>query len=346
MRVLAMPADKTGCGFYRIQEPCRVLKEYGDFHIDVDDPDKKQSITKAGRSPLNNRITSIGALDYDVVVMQMPSRQDALDGIPLMQEQGIAVVAEFDDDYWAMDKGHFMRGEENNRYMMKACAMADLVTVTTPALARKIASATDTTVRVLRNCIPKSYLSVDGMKHEETVVGWSGNPHTHPGDLEVTRGAVARACRANGAKFYTVGGELAVTLLGFEDREALNQGWVPLDLYPSALKYMDIGIIPLKNNEFNESKSYLKGLEYASLGIPFVASPSPEYKMLAHEGIGCIATTGPDWYRKLTHMMTSDFYREGLIGRGLEFAVRNTYEHRAWEWAEAWAKAIEIRKST
>jgi hypothetical protein len=40
---------------------------------------------------------------------------------------------------------------------------------------------------------------------------------------------------------------------------------------------IDIGLVPLEARDYNRAKSALKGMEYAACGIPFVASPSPEY---------------------------------------------------------------------
>ena len=339
MRVLAIPADEGGCGFYRVREPCRVLKEDG-VHIDID---SDGSLTSVHRNA-EGRITSIDPLDYDVVVIQMPSKQDAVDAIPMLKAQGITVVAEFDDDYWAFERGHSMVHQEDEKAMMKCCGLADLVTVSTPALGRKIANESGTPVRVLRNCIPKSYLTVDGQERpdDKLRLGWSGQPFTHPRDLEVVGDTVRNAVRKYDAQFITIGHELAATILGFEDKETLVQGWTPLWLYPAALRLMDVGIVPLRRNEFNESKSYLKGLEYASLGIPFVASDSSEYKVLAGEGVGIIATSKQGWYRGLNTLLSNEDRRNTMAAQGREFARTQTYEANAWKWAEAWERAMNV----
>jgi len=70
---------------------------------------------------------------------------------------------------------------------------------------------------------------------------------------------------------------------------------LPISDYPKLFKPIDIGLVPLNDVRFNDAKSYIKGLEYAAAGIPFIASPSPEYVELANAGIGRIARNWDDW---------------------------------------------------
>jgi hypothetical protein len=89
---------------------------------------------------------------------------------------------------------------------------------------------------------------------------------------------------------------------------------------------------------FNQSKSYLKGLEYAALGLPFIASPTQEYLRLS-EHAGLIATHKHDWQRHLKRLLTSESLRDEERLRGLAFARTNTYENHAQEWWDAWTSA-------
>jgi glycosyltransferase involved in cell wall biosynthesis len=58
----------------------------------------------------------------------------------------------------------------------------------------------------------------------------------------------------------------------------------------------DIGIAPLKDTEFNESKSYIKALEYAAVGIPCVVSKVGPYRDFVEHGVtGFHAEKPGDW---------------------------------------------------
>ena len=41
--------------------------------------------------------------------------------------------------------------------------------------------------------------------------------------------------------------------------------------YPKMFTF-DVGVVPLQQNLFNDCKSWIKGIEYAAAGIPFVVT--------------------------------------------------------------------------
>ena len=69
----------------------------------------------------------------------------------------------------------------------------------------------------------------------------------------------------------------------------------PILDYPRLLTHFHVGLIPLSTNLFNEAKSNLKGLEYAAAGIPFIATPTEEYRILHEAGVGRLAATPEQW---------------------------------------------------
>ncbi len=339
MRVLVCNADEQGCGFYRMIEPTRVLKQQG--HDVTLDP---YAATIRCRTDLAGQVLWAQA-DADVVVFQRPMSRDGESLIRALQKSGTKVVVELDDDLWNMERTHVMRAQNRPRadrlhhvgYLSDCLRAADLVTVSTPALARLIPNPN---VRVLANMIPEWYLTCEpdhgenweAVNGRQTVV-WAGLPGLHAGDLRVVKDGVRRAVRQAGAVFVGLGDPEIGPQLGFDDGETLWSPYVPLDVYPRALKCYDFGIVPLKDNQFNASKSYLKGLEYASLGIPFVASPLPEYKKLASSGVGRLAKDH-EWARVLSQLMRDP---EEQRQAGLAFTKDNTYERNAWRWWEAWS---------
>ena len=83
-------------------------------------------------------------------------------------------------------------------------------------------------------------------------------------------------------------------------------GMAPISMYPELFKPIDIGIVPLNDIPFNHAKSYIKGLEYAAAGIPFISSYSPEYQYLADNGIGRIANNQEEWERHLGDLLDAN----------------------------------------
>jgi glycosyltransferase involved in cell wall biosynthesis len=109
---------------------------------------------------------------------------------------------------------------------------------------------------------------------------------------------------------------------------------------------LDIGIVPLEISPFNQAKSALKGLEYAALGIPFIASPTREYERLELYGVGKTAKTPAEWRKHLQRMIdrTSETERIANENRA-KIREEHTYRVNAPQWIEAWEKAIAYRKT-
>ena len=73
--------------------------------------------------------------------------------------------------------------------------------------------------------------------------------------------------------------------------------------YGNLLTQFDVGLVPLTDIPFNHAKSCIKGLEYASAGIPFVAQDLSEYRMLADSGVGRVASTPGEWVEHLEDLL-------------------------------------------
>ena len=204
---------------------------------------------------------------------------------------------------------------------------------------------------VLPNYVPAWYcdLAPDPPQEPGIRVGWTGSLLTHPDDLDATSGAVQpvldRHLAAN-PWFHVVGtGKGVRTALGLTD-EPSSTGWLPLEEYPGAMAEIDVGIVPLAGHRFNEAKSWLKGLEFAALGVPFVATPTTEYREL-HDTyrLGYLASDRDEWEALLDHLVANPAARmhAGEQGRA---TVREhlTVEKNAYRWMEAWALALEHSK--
>lgn len=350
MRVLVVNADLGGCGFYRLIAPAHALQAQ-ESNIEV-------AIDEGGASIMcgwvDGHVTSVAPLNFDVVVFQRPLDRHLVEAIPFIQASGSAVVVEFDDDFWNIDRQNVAYIHPHNAstrspaHLARACSLADLVTVSTPTLAQETPAARGR-VRVLPNYVPESYLTLERNPEDawdflegRTIVGWTGNPATHPRDLETMGDAVVRAVRnSEDGVFFAIGSVATGRLLGFEPGESAFSPPIQLENYPSAVAGLDVGLVPLRLNAFNQSKSWLKGLEYAALGVPFVASPTQQYEHLFSLGAGSLAYHPHQWYQRITAMLASADLRAHVRGRGREAAALLTYEKQAYRWGAAWEQAIK-----
>ena len=197
--------------------------------------------------------------------------------------------------------------DANPGHLQRACDMADLVTAPTQALLDRY--AVHKRGVVIPNCLPRFAVS-HGTPAQQHIIGWSGRSDTHPGDLEVVGPAVANVLANRPEVDVHVIGDCAdvAQRLGL-DRPAWSSGWLGLGEYYRALTNVTVAIIPLGDTLFNHAKSGVTGLAWAAAGVPFVASPTPEYERLADQGIGYIARTPDEWEETVSTLLSDSTMR-------------------------------------
>lgn len=342
MRVVTYP-ETSGCGYYRLRQPVAALQRQG---FDVAD---LMGHTIPG---VYNRFHALDhvAVEADVVVLQRPMSRDIVEAIPIIQRQGIAVVVEIDDDFHALPKGHPTRRDSapihspdrNRRLLLHATNIADLVTVSTPALAERYGK--HGRVRVLRNLIPSHFLEIES-RRSGMFLGWTGSTRTHVDDLRVCGDAVPRVLDESHWIWRTVGtGKGVAAQLGLGDRPSDSTGWVDLPAYPEAYARLDIAIAPLQANPFNEAKSWLKVLEAAALGVPAVGSPTSEYRRAYDLGLCLLADTPAEWEKTLKALTGSAELRQDVAGLARAAASGLTYDLHCHQWWEAWEQAVTYHR--
>src|SRR5205085_2784294 len=153
-----------------------------------------------------------------------------------------------------------------------------------------------------------------------------------------TDGGVAAAISSTGASFHVIGTAHGVKgALGLDEHPSNTGGWLPLEQYPRAYAALDVAVVPLASNDFNEAKSDLKGLEASALGVPWVASPTAPYGHLFDESRGGLVAAGaPAWRLAVTSLVKEPILRQNLAAAGREYVrAHRTYETEAWRWMEA-----------
>jgi len=349
MKVLMLAADSGGCGFYRMRAPAEEAKRLG---VDVSVEDGIDATAYKDADDLYT--VSEVKTDADLIVFQRPLDNAMTAVIRQAKKQGIATIVELDDDFDSVHRKNvahdIIKGNKamGNHWLTQATEIADMVTVSTPQLlkyARHGRSA------VLRNCVPDSIFDIVVHKSDQTWprIGWTGTVQTHPNDLQETKGALGPLLKANGLPFNVIGdGEMVKTFLGLDkDTPVFATGWMDLDVYYTGIaSFLDIGIVPLEISPFNQAKSALKGLEYAALGIPFVASPTREYERMEAYGIGKTAKTPGEWRKHLQRMIDRPSETERIAKESRDrIKAEHTYSVNAPQWIEAWEKAIHYRKT-
>lgn len=95
------------------------------------------------------------------------------------------------------------------------------------------------------------------------------------------------------------------------------------------LSQIDIGIMPLPDEEWAKGKCGLKALQYMALGIPAICSPVGVNSEIVQDGInGFIASSEQEWIEKLSLLIENPTLRQKL-GRAAREAVEERYSVKA-----------------
>lgn len=346
MKVMAFPSDLSGCSYYRIIEPIAAAERAGlDASYSYYFPNK----TKRQGNGVHKVLGLTEELDgVDVVVFHRVMNHVLVDSIKFLRKAGIGVVIDLDDDLDSIN-AETTFGElynpatnprENWEHTRRACQLADVVTCSTPAIERRWGYGHGV---VARNGVPPRVLDIEHIGGAG--IGWSGAPQTHVDDLEVVGDGLQRAISATGMLFTAATPVSALDEVqrrfSLEKRPAVID-WVEAGKHYENLAHFDIGIAPLANTSFSRSRSAIKVLELAALGIPAISSPLPEYLRVAEEALCTIAHTPPRWAYEIVHMsLPSEGYSEYLRARVKENHTTDVtiLTHiDAWELAASKAK--------
>jgi len=201
-----------------------------------------------------------------------------------------AVVYDIDDDLFDIPPENVSNQSItalHQESMRTHLANADLVTVSTPALAERLKKYNGN-IAVLPNCIPQNMLGTDPIEKDHVRVGWAGSV-THVEDVEPAIQGLLMALDCVGYEKMRpvfmgfLGARLAAR---FDPDHTYFQKPVTIDQYYPRLYAcgLDIGLAPIRPNLFNECKSAVKFYEYTAVGAATIASDVGPYKAEIKDG--------------------------------------------------------------
>ena len=332
LQVFGWLADRTGCGQIRIMQPLDTLKRergietyynekiWGDKPEDLPPTFVGQRVCKDGPSQLW----------FTLCVQKARPR----------------MVYEVDDDLWNVDASNegafkwFIKGidDDNKRHrvggnLRRNITASDYVTCTTEPLA-EILSIFNPNVHIIPNYIPRWVLDWERPRTEELTIGWSGSG-THGMDWDYNGPAIKRFLRKSEVPFRLIGGtkSQAQIQLNLDIDQVSATGWIQnVEEYWRQIDF-DIAVIPLKPHVFNQSKSNIKFLEYASLGIPTVAADAGPYSSsIKHGETGFLVKRDHEWGKYLRALVEDEDMRKEIGANAKEWARTMILEDHIDEW--------------
>lgn len=355
LKILSLPVDKGGCGWYRIRQPFEMIKAYTDHDAHVIDKDSDDMIAIAEALSL-----------ADVIVI----RQGGEAGLPLLRESvrnygdqigekreikakivldiddNIELISPYSEHYkeygikeffdkginkWVWRDGEqgfdLVQNKARIESLKNAMRRVDLVTVTTDHLA-EYARKYNKNVAVLPNCIDAlKWWKLNTAPNKQLRVGWSGGI-SHYEDWYSIKEPLNKLLRKYRFKLISVGAHFSGII--DEDLRDLVEvwPWVPFDAHSFRMMCMelDIAIIPLANLPFNNYKSSIKFQEMSAMGVPSLVSNITPYKEEVTPEINGLVYDNPRQFEKgLEDLLKSEKLRQD-IGQWAQAAQRENYD--------------------
>lgn len=246
--------------------------------------------------------------DCDIIVMQRNMFADIPEKLPIAKAEGQIIINDVDDWYWGLSQSNRawyyshpkVNPNENRVHYKKTVANSSGVTVSTPFLQQEISKWANCPVYLVKNHVELDKFGTHEQSQTDVpVVGWVGSTAHRSGDLEQLRNVLPILHSRREIKVHHSGHlegfPTFAQRVNMDIADVSTTGMARPSEYPNILNF-DIGLVPLNDVPFNHAKSYIKGLEYAAKGIPFIATPMQAYKELCEEyGIGRLAVKPKHW---------------------------------------------------
>lgn len=253
---------------------------------------------------------------YDLVYL---FREAALLGPPVFErkiaDRGVPMIFDFDDAVFVAYKS------PSNGYLSylkfpgktaTICRLASHVMAGNQYLAN-YASKRNPNVTIIPTTIDtEKYLPVERQELSSTItIGWSGSFSTVQ-HLDTIRGVLQELAETEQFKLKVIGTP-SYEIPGVDVEAIKWKSETELD----DLSAIDIGLMPLPDEDWSRGKCGLKALQYMALGIPTICSPVGVNSTIIQDGVnGFLADGKMEWIAKLKQLIDSAELRKRLGDAG------------------------------
>jgi glycosyltransferase involved in cell wall biosynthesis len=335
MRILALvpyPYDKAPGQRFRMEQWAPLLKRFGaevsfesfrceGLHRLLSGPGNTWRKVLLTSRALARRVGVLGRVkDYDLVYVY---NEAAMLGPALIETylraKKVPLVFDFDDAIFLRGKhhgtlNHYLRTLKFPGKTKTICRLASHDIAGNQYLA-DYAAGFNTRVTVVPTTIDTGKYTPrrPAAEADPPVIGWSGSYSTVQ-HLDTARRMLQRLARSERFRLRVIGAE-GYRLDGVEVEAVPWNAETETD----DLSAIDIGIMPLPENDWTRGKCGLKALQYMALGRPAVCSPvGVNPTIIRDDRNGLLAATEDEWIDKLKHLLHSPSLRRRLGAAGRE----------------------------
>lgn len=365
LKILSLPVDRGGCGWYRIRQPFNAITEYtsSDAHVIDKESDDPIEILKA--LCLSDILVVRQGAEVGVDMLRDAANEYAKEA--KLEPFHAKIVIDIDDNIELISpySPHFEQyatklptdpklreiAEQtmdlpSNRSrilnLMLGMRKADLITVTTEKLA-EYARQINPNVAVLPNVINnKTWWKPEFKDNQQLRVGWSGG-NSHYEDWYTLKDPINKLLRKYKFKLVLAGTAFADLIDKDLQQYVEILPWVPFEAhsYRMMLSHLDAAIIPLADLPFNHYKSPIKLYEFSAMGIPSVVADIQPYNK-SNINAALYYKTPEEFYTNLEQLLLKDDLRKRL-GMSAKREVDDVYttERQAKKYIDAYRAIMD-----
>jgi glycosyltransferase involved in cell wall biosynthesis len=267
------------------------------------------------------RLHDIGRVQqFDVVYLYREAAWLGKAWIEMLASRRRPVVFDFDDAIYLAASSEANRAVaflKSPRKVEAICRLSACVVVGNEMLA-SFAQQHASRVEVIPTTIDTDkYRAVSRPPNRRPIVGWSGSQTTVP-YLGQLADALRRLRARHDFELRVIGGSIQLDGVDVHCRPWRAATEV------EDLSALDVGLMPLPDDEWSRGKCGLKALQYMGLGIPPVVSPVGVNAAIVTDGQnGFHARTDDEWVDRLARLL-----RDAPLRASLGAAARRTVDER------------------
>ena len=251
-----------------------------------------------------NDVSWQALMDTEILYFERPDNPAFLQAGQIAKDMNIKLWVDFDDNLFCVPNynphaHYYNRAAQSN--IIKNIQQADIVTVTTPALAEEFSTFYDKKIIVIPNAHNDYNFPLKHNLSNKNIILWRGSA-THRKDLLTYSRQIWDIAASSKWNWEFIGKELWYLTDGIERKNITPELNIPQ--YFKTIKNMQpaVYIVPLVKNKFNTAKSNCGWLEATFAGAVTLAPNMPEWQRP-----GITTYRNPEDFGKKLEMLMADF---------------------------------------
>jgi glycosyltransferase involved in cell wall biosynthesis len=358
LKILYVYADtprETNCSLFNAYFPAQAINKVGNGNA--------ASVMFLDDFVKNNEETQRVVSAADIIIVERNLFGDTLTMMQYWKSRNKPIAVIFDDGYHTMEKDNVSYDFWENSTIIgqDEKGQPKKLTIVPPILTQfkwglKMAKGIICPSQVLcdhwsylnKTYRTWNYLNLDRYvnstplyPHDDIVIGWPGSmSHLASFNDSGIAGALVYVARKYNNVRIMIGGDKRVyDRIHLPENKKFFSNHVPEDQWSQLLASIDIGLAPLAG-EYDTCRSWIKGMEYMAMKIPWIASDYPTYAEL--KKYGTLTANGLDnWKKALCYVIENiEQEREKARTTNYDFALTKTWEGNVDKLIDIFTKII------